>query len=94
MINAWYCVKSREVQSDTLHRQFSLWIDVGMVKTNNVHHAIEIQKKHIRGENQLPYSSFSFFFSSGVLYFLLIFYFVFYLILFDFINLTMLEYCI
>lgn len=26
MINAWYCVKSREVQSDTLHRQFSLWI--------------------------------------------------------------------
>lgn len=65
-----------------------------MVKTNNVHHAIEIQKKHIRGENQLPYSSFSFFFSSGVLYFLLIFYFVFYLILFDFINLTMLEYCI
>lgn len=64
-----------------------------MVKTNNVHHAIEIQKKHIRGENQLPYSSFSFF-SSGVLYFLLIFYFVFYLILFDFINLTMLEYCI
>lgn len=65
MINAWYCVKSREVQSDTLHRQFSLWIDVGMVKTNNVHHAIEIQKKHIRGENQLPYSSFSFFFFFG-----------------------------
>lgn len=65
MINAWYCVKSREVQSDTLHRQFSLWIDVGMVKTNNVHHAIEIQKKHIRGENQLPYSSFSFLFLRG-----------------------------
>lgn len=66
-----------------------------MVKTNNVHHAIEIQKKHIRGENQLPYSSFFFFFFRGFIFpFYFFLFFFFYLILFDFINLTMLEYCI
>lgn len=25
--NAWYCMKLREVQSDTLHRQFPLWVN-------------------------------------------------------------------
>lgn len=48
-----------------------------MVKTNNVHHAIEIQKKHIRGENQLPYSSFFFFlqgFYISFLFFLILFF--------------------
>lgn len=53
-VTAWYCVKSREVQSDTLHRHFvSFGIDVGMVKNKYVHHAIDLRKKHFRSETDL-----------------------------------------